>query len=50
MTSPKHSLSAGVVVLDAEQNILLIKGLRRGWKFPGGTIEDGIIREVKEES
>lgn len=56
MTSPKHSLSTGAVALDAEQNILLVKRSRRGWEFPGGiielggTIEDGIIREVKEEA
>lgn len=56
MTYPRHSLSAGTVVLDAQGKILLIKGPRRGWEFPGGiielgeTIEDGIIREVKEES
>ena len=53
---PKHSLSAGAVVLDEYGKILLIKGPQRGWEFPGGiielgeTIEDGIIREVKEES
>ena len=52
----KHLLSAGVVVLDEHGKILLIKGTQRGWEFPGGiielleTIEDGIIREVKEES
>lgn len=56
MTMPRHSLSAGAVVLNNEGKILLIKGPRRGWEFPGGvielgeTIEDGIIREVKEES
>ncbi|MFD1019660.1 NUDIX hydrolase [Thalassobacillus hwangdonensis] len=56
MSFPKHSLSAGAVVLNEEGKILLIKGPRRGWEFPGGIIEngeaiqDGIIREVKEES
>ncbi|WP_404276762.1 NUDIX hydrolase [Exiguobacterium undae] len=53
---PKHSLSAGAVVLDEHGKILLIKGPQRGWEFPGGiielgeTIEGGIIREVREES
>jgi 8-oxo-dGTP pyrophosphatase MutT (NUDIX family) len=53
---PRHSLSAGAVVLNDEGKILLIKGPRRGWEFPGGiielgeTIQNGIIREVKEES
>jgi 8-oxo-dGTP pyrophosphatase MutT (NUDIX family) len=48
MTMPRHSLSAGAVVLNDEGKILLIKGPRRGWEFPGGvielgeTIEDGI--------
>lgn len=56
MSSPKHSLSAGAVVLNDEGKILLIKGPLRGWEFPGGIIElgesiqEGIIREVKEES
>ncbi|MET3698713.1 ADP-ribose pyrophosphatase YjhB (NUDIX family) [Bacillus oleivorans] len=56
MSMPRHSLSAGAVVLNDEGKILLIRGLRRGWEFPGGvielgeTIQDGIIREVKEES
>ncbi|MBH0229109.1 NUDIX hydrolase [Halobacillus yeomjeoni] len=56
MTLPKHSLSAGAVVLNDQDEVLLIKGPRRGWEFPGGivelgeTIHDGIIREVKEET
>ncbi|WP_377888900.1 NUDIX hydrolase [Alkalihalobacillus sp. R86527] len=56
MSYPKHSLSAGAVVLNDEGKILLIKGPRRGWEFPGGiiengeTIQQGIIREVKEET
>jgi len=32
---PKHSLSAGAVVLDEHGKILLIKGPQRGWEFPG---------------
>ncbi|WP_113929126.1 NUDIX domain-containing protein [Bacillus sp. P14.5] len=53
---PIYSLSAGAVVLNDDGEILLIKGPKRGWEFPGGIIErgetiaDGIIREVKEES
>jgi len=56
MSSPKYSLSAGAVVLNDEGKILLIRGPRRGWEFPGGiiekgeTIQEGIIREVKEET
>lgn len=53
---PKHSVSAGVVVLNAKKEILLIKGPRRGWEPPGGVVELGesielaAIREVKEET
>ncbi|WP_045520792.1 NUDIX hydrolase [Neobacillus niacini] len=56
MSGPKHSLSAGAVVLNDEGKILLIRGPRRGWEFPGGiievgeTIQDGVVREVKEET
>ena len=56
MSIPKHSLSAGAVVLNVEGKILLSRGPLRGWEFPGGVIEasetihDGIIREVKEET
>ena len=52
----KHSLSAAAVVLNEEGEILLIKGPKRGWELPGGiielgeTIQQGIKREVKEES
>ncbi|WP_410501289.1 NUDIX domain-containing protein [Exiguobacterium acetylicum] len=51
-----YSLSAGAVVLNEQNEILLIQGPDRGWEFPGGIVEpgesaaDGIIREVKEES
>ncbi|MER2125355.1 MULTISPECIES: NUDIX domain-containing protein [Exiguobacterium] len=51
-----YSLSAGAVVLNDQNEILLIQGPDRGWEFPGGIVEpgesaaDGIIREVKEES
>lgn len=52
----EHFLSAGAVVLNDEGKILLIRGPKRGWEFPGGVIERGesiaagIIREVEEES
>ena len=51
-----YSISAGAVVLNDQNEILLIQGPDRGWEFPGGIVEpgesaaDGIIREVKEES
>lgn len=53
---PSHSLAVAVYVLDDEKNILLVKGYRRGWEFPGGYVNRGesikaaAIREVKEES
>lgn len=57
MSEPsRHSVAAAVMVRNAEGNMLLIKGLRRGWEPPGGIVElgesirDGAIREVKEEA
>ncbi|MDB5083137.1 MAG: ADP-ribose pyrophosphatase [Bacilli bacterium] len=56
MSTPKHIVSAAAVILNDEGNMLLIRGPRRGWEFPGGQVEEGesltqaVIREVKEES
>jgi 8-oxo-dGTP diphosphatase len=56
MTPPKHILSAATIVLNDKQEILLIKGPRRGWEMPDGQVEEGesikeaAIRETKEES
>ena len=56
MTPPKHIVSAAVIVLNEQNEILLIKGPRRGWEMPGGQVEEGesftdaAVREVKEES
>ncbi|WP_313894428.1 NUDIX hydrolase [Psychrobacillus sp.] len=56
MTPPKHILSAATIVLNDQNEILLIKGPRRGWEMPGGQVEEGeslkdaAIRETKEES
>ncbi|MGP4108859.1 NUDIX hydrolase [Virgibacillus sp. L01] len=56
MTTPKHIVSAATIVLNEQQEILLIKGPRRGWEMPGGQVEEGeslkdaAIRETKEES
>ncbi|AJS58963.1 ADP-ribose pyrophosphatase [Paenibacillus sp. IHBB 10380] len=53
---PKHILSAAAVVVNSRNEILLIKGPRRGWEMPGGQVELGeslsqaAIRETKEES
>ncbi|AIF42828.1 NUDIX hydrolase [Virgibacillus sp. SK37] len=56
MTTPKHIVSAATIVLNEHNEILLIKGPRRGWEMPGGQVEEGesleeaAIRETKEES
>ncbi|VDG96834.1 Putative 8-oxo-dGTP diphosphatase YtkD [Lysinibacillus sphaericus] len=56
MTPPKHIVSAATIVLNNKNELLLIKGPRRGWEMPGGQVEEGeslkdaAIRETKEES
>ena len=56
MTVPKHIVSAATIVINKSNEILLIKGPRRGWEMPGGQVEEGesirdaAIRETKEES
>ncbi|GAQ17299.1 nucleoside triphosphate pyrophosphohydrolase [Oceanobacillus picturae] len=56
MIPPKHFISAATIVINENQEILLIKGPRRGWEMPGGQVEEGeslkeaAIRETMEES
>lgn len=56
MPVPKHIVSAAAIVLNEKNELLLIKGPRRGWEMPGGQVEEGeslkdaVIRETKEES
>lgn len=56
MTTPKHIVSAATIIVNNKNEILLIKGPRRGWEMPGGQVEVGesiknaAIRETKEES
>ncbi|WP_163100032.1 NUDIX hydrolase [Peribacillus alkalitolerans] len=56
MATPKHIVSAAAIILNEHNEILLIKGPRRGWEMPGGQVEEGeslkqaAIRETKEES
>ncbi|WP_047982355.1 NUDIX hydrolase [Ornithinibacillus contaminans] len=56
MATPKHIVSAATIVLNNQNEILLIKGPRRGWEMPGGQVEEGeslkeaAISETKEES
>ncbi len=53
---PKHIVSAASVILNEDNEMLLIKGPRRGWEMPGGQVEEGeslidaAVREAKEES
>lgn len=55
-TPPKHIVSAATIVLNNKNEILLIKGPKRGWEIPGGQVEEGeslekaAIRETKEET
>lgn len=54
--NPKHIVTAAAVVLNDQNEILLINGVKRGWEIPGGRVEEGeslssaVIREVKEET
>lgn len=56
MQPPKHIVSAAAIVLNENNELLLIKGPRRGWEMPGGQVEEGeslkdaAVRETKEES
>ena len=49
-------LTSGAVVLNEQNEILLKKDPIRGWELPGGMVEQGesiddaVIREVKEET
>ena len=57
MDSPKHSVSVAAVITDDHGRALLIQRADNGhWEPPGGvlelgeTIEDGLRREVREET
>jgi ADP-ribose pyrophosphatase YjhB (NUDIX family) len=57
MQTPRHSVSVAGAVVDARGRILAIRRADNGhWEPPGGvleldeTIEDGLIREVREET
>jgi 8-oxo-dGTP diphosphatase len=40
MSPPKHIVSAAAIVINEKNEILLIKGPRRGWEMPGGQVEE----------
>ena len=57
MTTPRHSVSVAGAVIDDEGRILAIRRQDNGhWEPPGGvleldeTIEDGLVREIREET
>ncbi|MCE2401254.1 NUDIX hydrolase [Candidatus Poribacteria bacterium] len=56
MVHPKHIVAVSGLVRHPNGKILLIRGPRRGWEFPGGQVEEGenlieaLEREIKEES
>jgi ADP-ribose pyrophosphatase YjhB (NUDIX family) len=56
MAFPTHIVAAAGYVFDGNGNILLVKTKHRGWDCTGGqievgeSIEDGVLREVLEES
>jgi ADP-ribose pyrophosphatase YjhB (NUDIX family) len=56
MAWPTHIVAAGGYVFDKNGSILLVKTNHRGWDCTGGQIEngesleDGVLREIQEES
>lgn len=56
MSFPKHQVTAGAVIYNDQNQIVLIRNPKRGWELPGGHIEEkeniknALIREIKEET
>lgn len=56
MPYPKHRLTAGALIRNQKNDVLLIKNPTRGWELPGGHVEEGesimeaLKREIKEET
>ncbi len=56
MVHPKHIIAVSGLISHPDGKILLIRGPRRGWEFPGGQVEEGenlieaLQREIQEEA
>lgn len=56
MIHPKHIVAVSGLITHPDGKILLIRGPRRGWEFPGGQVEEGenliaaFQREIQEET
>ena len=56
MIHPQHIVAVSGLIRHSDGKILLIRGPRRGWEFPGGQVEEGenlieaLRREIQEES
>lgn len=55
-TNPRHTTVVGCLVRNEQNQVLLIKHVRRGWEIPQGRVEEGenlldaLRREVREEA
>ena len=56
MVHPKHIIAVSGLISHPNGKVLLIRGPRRGWEFPGGQVEEGenlieaLQREIQEEA